>query len=52
MKEWKAQAAANHPDKGGSPEIATAINQAKLELLKYLEKNEPKLGKKFGKKAD
>jgi|AGTN01.2.fsa_nt_gi hypothetical protein len=50
LKEWKVQAAANHPDKGGSPEIATAINQAKLELLKYLEKNEPKLGKKFGRK--
>lgn len=51
LKEWKAQAAANHPDQGGNQEVATAINQAKLELLKYLEKNEPKLGKKFGRRA-
>lgn len=51
LKEWKAQAAANHPDQGGNQEVATAINQAKLELMKYLEKNEPKLGKKFGRRA-
>jgi hypothetical protein len=50
---WKKAISAPgvHPDQGGDPEIATAINLAKPTLLKFMDQTAPKLGKKFGAQA-
>jgi hypothetical protein len=47
---WKAQITAPgvHPDQGGDTETAVYLNLAKDSLVKYIEAQAPKLGKKFG----
>lgn len=47
---WKAQITAPgvHPDQGGDHETALYLNIAKETLVKYVESQAPKLGKKFG----
>jgi hypothetical protein len=49
-KAWKSEMAKPgvHPDTGGDTEIAIYINNAKESLMKWLEMQAPKLGKKFG----
>ena len=37
-----------HPDTGGDTETAIYLNNAKVELVKWIEAQTPKLGKKFG----
>lgn len=37
-----------HPDTGGDTETAIYLNNAKVELVKWIEAQAPKLGKKFG----
>ncbi len=50
IEAWKAQITAPgvHPDQGGDTETAVYLNLAKDSLLKYIEAQAPKLGKKFG----
>jgi hypothetical protein len=50
---WKAQITAPgvHPDQGGDHETALYLNIAKETLVKYIEAQAPKLGKKFGQQA-
>lgn len=51
-KEWKKQITSVHPDlQGGDTESSIALNTAKDTLLRWLDKNTPKLGGKFGSKA-
>lgn len=47
---WKGQIASPgvHPDLGGDTESAIFLNTAKDTLLRWLEQQAPKLGKKFG----
>jgi hypothetical protein len=46
---WKkAMASGIHPDTGGDTEIAIYLNTSKETLLRWLEDQAPKLGKKFG----
>jgi hypothetical protein len=48
--KWKAQMAGGaHPDQGGDTESAIYLNTAKDTLVKWLNDQAPKLGKKFGK---
>jgi len=48
---WKKQmlASAAHPDLGGNTEEAVLLNNAKIEMMAYLESCAPKLGNKFKK---
>jgi hypothetical protein len=50
IEAWKAQITAPgvHPDQGGDTETAVYLNLAKDSLIKYIEAQAPKLGKKFG----
>ncbi len=50
IEAWKAQITAPgvHPDQGGDTETAVYLNLAKDSLVKYIEAQAPKLGKKFG----
>ncbi|MBS1992188.1 MAG: hypothetical protein JSS83_16815 [Cyanobacteria bacterium SZAS LIN-3] len=50
-EKWKAQIAAPgaHPDQGGDTESAIYLNTAKDTLVKWINDQAPKLGKKFGK---
>jgi len=50
IEAWKRQIAAPgvHPDLGGDHEAAVFLNTAKATLVKWLETQGPKLGKKFG----
>jgi|GEM_PF-387204 len=50
-EKWKAQIAAPgaHPDQGGDTESAIYLNTAKDTLVKWINDQSPKLGKKFGK---
>jgi|JI6StandDraft_1071083.scaffolds.fasta_scaffold00122_17 hypothetical protein len=50
VEAWKAQITAPgvHPDQGGDTETAVYLNLAKDSLVKYIEAQAPKLGKKFG----
>lgn len=50
LEAWKAQYAVPgvHPDQGGDTETAVYLNLAKDTLIKYIETQAPKLGKKFG----
>jgi hypothetical protein len=49
-RAWKSEMAKPgvHPDTGGDTEIAIYINNAKESLMKWLDMQAPKLGKKFG----
>ncbi len=49
-RAWKMEMAKPgvHPDTGGDTEIAIYINNAKESLMKWLDMQAPKLGKKFG----
>lgn len=51
---WKEQIASPgvHPDLGGDTEAAVFLNTAKDTLVRWLDAQAPKLGKKFGKKDD
>jgi len=51
MQAWKNQIASPgvHPDLGGDTEAAVALNTAKDHLVRWIEQQAPKLGKKFGK---
>lgn len=53
IEAWKAQITAPgvHPDQGGDHETALYLNIAKETLVKYIEAQAPKLGKKFGQQA-
>jgi hypothetical protein len=48
---WKKQmlAANAHPDLGGNTEEAVLLNNAKIEMMSFLESRKPKLGAKFRK---
>jgi hypothetical protein len=48
---WKKQmlASAAHPDLGGNTEEAVLLNNAKIEMMSFLESCAPKLGAKFKK---
>jgi hypothetical protein len=52
LQAWKNQIAAPgvHPDLGGDNEAAVYLNLAKDTLVRWLDQNGPKLGKKFGRK--
>jgi hypothetical protein len=47
---WKRQIASPgvHPDLGGETESAIYLNTAKDTLVRWLDQQAPKLGKKFG----
>ena len=49
-EKWKDQIASPgvHPDHGGDTETAVYLNTAKDTLVRWLEAQAPKLGKKFG----
>jgi hypothetical protein len=51
MQAWKNQIASPgvHPDLGGDTEAAVLLNTAKDQLVRWIEQQAPKLGKKFGK---
>jgi len=51
VEKWKSQIAAPgaHPDQGGDTETAIYLNTAKDTLVKWINDQSPKLGKKFGK---
>lgn len=53
IEAWKAQIAAPgvHPDQGGDTETAVYLNLAKDTLIKWVEAQAPKLGKKFGQQS-
>jgi len=53
IEAWKAQIAAPgvHPDQGGDTETAVYLNLAKDTLVKWVENQAPKLGKKFGQQG-
>ena len=53
IQAWKAQIAAPgvHPDHGGDTEAAIYLNTAKDTLVRWLDAQAPKLGKKFGSKG-
>lgn len=52
MDSWKRQIASPgvHPDQGGDHEAAIYLNTAKDTLVRWLDAQAPKLGKKFGGK--
>lgn len=54
MEAWKKQIATPgvHPDTGGDTEYAVHLNTAKDTLVRWLDQQGPKLGKKFGKDKD
>lgn len=51
IEAWKRQIATDgvHPDLGGDTEAAIYLNTAKDTLVRWLDQQAPKLGKKFGK---
>ncbi|MGH9553834.1 MAG: hypothetical protein ACRD3W_30925, partial [Terriglobales bacterium] len=51
LEAWKKQIATGgvHPDLGGDTEAAIYLNTAKDTLVRFLDQQAPKLGKKFGK---
>lgn len=53
MEAWKHEMAKPgvHPDTGGDTEMAIYLNTAKDTLLRWIENQTPKLGKKFGQQA-
>ena len=53
-EKWKSQITAEgvHPDQGGDNETAIYLNTAKDTLVKWINDQAPKLGKKFGKKDE
>jgi hypothetical protein len=53
-EKWKAQLTAPgvHPDQGGDTESAIYLNTAKDTLVKWINDQNSKLGKKFGKKDE
>ncbi len=50
IEAWKKQIASPgvHPDLGGDTEAAVYLNTAKDQLVRWLDQQAPKLGKKFG----
>lgn len=50
MEAWKREIASPgvHPDLGGDTETAIYLNTAKDELIRWVDAQSPKLGKKFG----
>ncbi len=50
QESWKRAIAAPgvHPDQGGDTELAVYLNTAKDVLMRFLDAQAPKLGKKFG----
>ncbi|CAN5453368.1 hypothetical protein BH10CYA1_BH10CYA1_26860 [soil metagenome] len=50
IEAWKKQIASPgvHPDLGGDTEAAVFLNTAKDQLVRWLDQQAPKLGKKFG----
>jgi hypothetical protein len=50
LESWKKEMSKPgvHPDTGGDTEMAIYLNTAKDALLRWVEANAPKLGKKFG----
>jgi hypothetical protein len=53
-EKWKSQVTAPgvHPDQGGDTETTIYLNTARDTLVKWINDQEPKLGKKFGKKDE
>jgi prefoldin subunit 5 len=53
LKSWKDEMAKPgvHPDSGGDTEMAIYLNVAKDTLMRWIETQSPKLGKKFGQGA-
>ncbi len=53
-EKWKAQLTAPgvHPDQGGDTESAIYLNTAKDTLVKWINDQNSKMGKKFGKKEE
>lgn len=53
-KAWKKQMLLQsaHPDLGGNTDEAVLLNQAKEQLMNFLEERAPKLGTKFKKDRD
>jgi hypothetical protein len=53
LEAWKKEMAKPgvHPDTGGDTEMAIYLNTAKDTLLRWIEDQAPKLGKKFGASA-
>ena len=47
-KAYRLRLRQTHPDTGGDTETAIYLNNAKVELVKWIEAQTPKLGKKFG----
>jgi hypothetical protein len=45
---WKRQIVEVHPDQGGDAETAVILNTAKDTLVRWIDAQAPKLGKKFG----
>lgn len=54
LEAWKKEMAKPgvHPDTGGDTEMAIYLNTAKDTLLRWIEDQAPKLGKKFGASAN